>query len=285
MILVTGAAGKSGLAVVRALKQRGEPIRALVHSSDQIDKLYDAGAVEVEIGDLLESASLVPIFAGMRAVYHICPNVHPLERVIGFNAIAASEAAGIPHFVMHSVLHPQTQAMPHHWNKLRVEERLIDSGLGFTMLQPATYMQNVDSVWSSVVEHGEYRVPYSVEARFSPVDLRDVAELAAMVLSTPGHEGALYELAGPDLLSSQQMAVSMGEELGRPVEAIRIDLEKWEQGVEIDPERVAILRAMFEYYSEHGFRGNPRVLAGLLGREPASFKRYLRRHIGESLKQ
>lgn len=276
MILVIGAAGKTGRAVIQALYARREPVRALVRRLAQEANAKAVGAIEVEVGDLMDVESLKPIFAGMRAVYHIGPNAHPAEAEIGHNAILVADVAGIPHFVMHSVLHPQTQAMPHHWSKLLIEEELINSELGFTILQPASYMQNVRGVWASVME-GRYPVPYPTEVRFSPVDLKDVAHLAAEILSTPGHEGATYELAGPELLTPVQMARRMGEALGKPVRAEHISRDQWRRDAKLDPERADILLAMFEYYAEHGFWGNPRVLAGLLGREPINFSQYLQR--------
>ena len=278
MILVTGAGGKTGQAVIRALAERGEAVRALVRRPEQIDEAKAIGAVEVDAGDLLDPGSLEPTFAGMRAVYHIGPNVHPAEEEIGGNAISLAREAEVLHFVMHSVLHPQLQAMPHHWSKLLVEERLIDSRMGFTILQPASYMQNVQGVWSSILK-GSFPVPYPTDVRFSPVDLRNVAELAAEVLIKPGHEGASYELAGPELLTSAQMARQMGEALNRKVEAEEISRDQWRRDTSLDPARADALLKMFEYYAEHGFSGNPRVLAGLLGREPTTFKQYLRRRI------
>lgn len=280
MILVTGAAGKTGRAVIQALVARRESVRALVRKSSQIDQAKEDGAVEIEVGDLLDPGSLEPIFAGMRAAYHIGPNVHPAEAEMGHNAITVARAAGVPHFVMHSVLYPQIQAMPHHWNKLLVEEQLISSGMGFTILQPASYMQNARGVWASVVD-GKYPVPYPIDVRFSPVDLEDVSYLAAEILSSPGHEGAIYELAGPELLTPAQMAKRIGEALGRPVQAVEVSRAQWRQDTEIEADRADMLLSMFEYYAEHGFWGNPRVLAGLLGREPSTFAEYIQRQVKE----
>ena len=280
MILVTGAAGKTGRAVIQALVARRESVRALVWKSSQIDQAKEDGAVEIEVGDLLDPGSLEPIFAGMRAAYHIGPNVHPAEAEMGHNAITVARAAGVPHFVMHSVLYPQIQAMPHHWNKLLVEEQLISSGMGFTILQPASYMQNARGVWASVVD-GKYPVPYPIDVRFSPVDLEDVSYLAAEILSSPGHEGAIYELAGPELLTPAQMAKRIGEALGRPVQAVEVSRAQWRQDTEIEADRADMLLSMFEYYAEHGFWGNPRVLAGLLGREPSTFAEYIQRQVKE----
>ncbi|MFQ5942280.1 MAG: SDR family oxidoreductase [Anaerolineales bacterium] len=276
MILVTGAGGKTGRAVIEALVARKVPVRALVRQPAQIEAAKANGAVEVEVGDLLDLDSLEPIFAGMRAVYHIGPNAHPAEEEIGNNAISSAHAAEVAHFVMHSVLHPQIHAMPHHWSKLLVEERLIESNMGFTILQPASYMQNVQGAWDSIVQ-GSYPVPYPTDVRFSPVDLKDIAELASQILSSPGYEGAIYELAGPELLTPEQMARQMAEVVGSPVKAVEISHDQWRRDTKLDPERAEILLNMFEYYSEHGYWGNPRVLAGLLGREPTTFQQYLRR--------
>ncbi len=70
-------------------------------------------------------------------------------------------------FVYHSVLHPQIEAMPHHWAKMRVEEMLFAAGFDLTILQPTAYMQNILGAWRGIVEDGVFRVPYPVETRLS----------------------------------------------------------------------------------------------------------------------
>jgi uncharacterized protein YbjT (DUF2867 family) len=80
---------------------------------------------------------------GVGAIYHMAPNVSPDEVAIGKAVISAAKRAGVEHFVFHSVLHPQIEAMPHHWRKLRVEELLLESDLPWTILQPTTHMQHI----------------------------------------------------------------------------------------------------------------------------------------------
>src|SRR3989304_6140188 len=106
MILITGAGGKTGRAVMRALISKGEPVRALVHRSDQIQRVDSLGVREVLAGDMNSASKMDRAVRGVRAIYHICPNVSPDEVSIGQTAIAAARAAGIEHFVYHSVLHP-----------------------------------------------------------------------------------------------------------------------------------------------------------------------------------
>ena len=229
MILVTGAAGKTGRAVIRALTTKGEAVRALVHRPEQIQLVEALGAQQVVVGDMRFQATMDQAAQGVRAVYHICPNVSPDEVAIGQVAITAARLAGVKHFVYHSVLHPQVEAMPHHWQKLRVEEQLFESGLSCTILQPAAYMQNVLAHWDQIIEQGVYPVPYAVETRLGMVDLEDVAEAAAVVLTEPGHAEAIYELAGAEALSQVEVATILGQQLGRPVRAEVVSLETWER--------------------------------------------------------
>src|SRR5690606_35992671 len=108
--------------------------------------------------------TILDALAGVEAVYFIAPNMHPHEYDIACEWLAAAKTAGVSRFVYHSVLFPQIEAMPHHWQKLRVEEALIRSGLDFTILQPASYMQNILPDLDGMRQYGEYRVPYSVSA-------------------------------------------------------------------------------------------------------------------------
>ncbi|HLB49104.1 MAG TPA: NmrA family NAD(P)-binding protein, partial [Anaerolineales bacterium] len=205
MILVTGAGGKTGRAVIKALAARGESVRAFVHREDHVSAVKALGAAEAAVGDIHDEAALRRAMEGARAVYHICPNVNPDEVAIGRAAISAARVAGVQQFVFHSVLHPQAEAMPHHWNKLRVEESLFESGLPFTILQPTAYMQNTLATWDDIL-NGEYVAPYPVETRLSLVDLNDVAEAASTVLTESGHAGATYELVGTPAMTQMEVA-------------------------------------------------------------------------------
>jgi NAD(P)H dehydrogenase (quinone) len=278
MILVTGAAGKTGQAVIRALASRGEAVRALAYKPEQSEHLRGFGAQEVVVGDMLSQVFFEQAMRGIQSVYHICPNVDPYETVIGAFAIQAARHAGVEHFVFHSVLHPHTENMPHHWKKLRVEELLLESGLGFTILQPTVYMQNVLAYWDRIMGEHIYAVPYPVETRLSMVDLDDVAEVVALVLTQPGHLAAIYELVGCAPVSQSEIAQTLSEKLGFSVQAEELSLEKWESQTRrlgIGDYQVDTLLKMFQYYKKFGLHGNPQVLTWLLGRQPASFSSFI----------
>ena len=277
MILVTGAAGKTGKAVLDALARSGQPARAWLRRPEQAGDLPAADTVVGDLGDprLWEQAC-----RGMEAIYLICPNMYPRELEVGRLAVKAARLAGVKRIVYHSVLHPQTEEMPHHWQKLRVEEEIFRGGLPFTILQPCAYMQNLLGYLEDITTKGKYVVPYSIRARFSLVDLADVALAAARVLTESGHDGAIYELAGPENLSSEEMALTLGDRLGRPVDAVQISLKEWELSASssgMHTETIRALAAMFRYYDSYGLSGNGNVLGWLLERSPTSLSQFLAR--------
>jgi uncharacterized protein YbjT (DUF2867 family) len=280
MILITGAAGKTGRAVIQALSILGTSVRAYVRREEQIPILKALGTDDIWVGDFLNSQTVAQSLQGIQAVYHICPNVSPYEFRIGQLIISAAQSSGVERFVFHSVMHPQTESMPHHWQKLRVEEFLFESGLPFTILQPTAYMQNLLAHWDRIINQGIYPVPYSKEARSCLVDLEDVAEVAAKVLTEPGHIGATYELVGSRALSQTDVAHILSDGLKRAVDVQEISIDVWEAGVReagMGEYQIATLKKMFAYYDRFGFQGNSNVLAWLLGRPPTSLPEFIQR--------
>ncbi len=279
MILITGATGKTGLTVIKAAASKGLEIRALVHSVENSSLVLQAGTSESVVGNLLDATSLLKAASRVETIYLICPNVHPLESEMVRNLIEAAKASHIRRIVYHSVLFPQIEAMPHHWQKMRAEEMLIQSGLQFAILQPASYMQNVLSYWDAI-KQGEYRVPYSVDSIFSPVDLEDVAEVVCRVLNGKDHEGTIYQLAGPERLSSRQMAEKMSVAFGKKVVAKAQPLGEWVLEANTrgaDGYAIAALSKMFAYYDHHGLSASSQLLEKLLGRPAMTFLEFLNR--------
>ncbi len=283
MILVTGATGKTGQAIVRATAARGMRVRAALHQQNDAAGLRALGASETVVVDLLDRATLERACSGVDVLYHICPNVHPNEVEIGANMLAAAQSAGVGHFYFHSVLHPQIEAMPHHWRKLRVEELLLQSGMSCTILQSTAYIQNLPANLRIDAGGARLIVPYSVEARISLVDLEDVAEVAALLMADERQSGGIYPLVGTDALSQVEVAATLGRLLGREVVAEEMPIEEWKRkSVNLEAQRMDALVRMFAYYSQHGLSGSTRTLALLLGRAPTSFETVLARLLAKS---
>jgi NAD(P)H dehydrogenase (quinone) len=282
MILVTGASGKTGQAVVKALAVQGKPIRAFIHHENAgMGSLMEV--TETVCGDLSSQGDLERAVRGIQSIYHICPNMSPAEYLIGQNIIKAAKKAGVEHFVYHSVLHPQTKEMAHHWQKLRVEEYLFKSGLNFSVLQPTVYMQNILAYWEKIVQ-GIFPVPYAPTTRLGMIALEDVASAAAIVLENPQYYGGIFELIGTPPLSQIEVANILGEQLGFPVAAVKTPVQVWEaQAIASgmpDYARETLMK-MFIYYEKFGLWGSPWVLQQLLGRSPVDFSQFIDKIVKE----
>jgi NAD(P)H dehydrogenase (quinone) len=280
MILVTGAGGKTGKAVIKALVARGAAVRALVRSAAHEAALTAIGVREVVVGAMDDAAALSRAVQKTGAIYHICPNVSPHEVAFATALVKAATASGCPRLAYHSVLHPQIEAMPHHWNKLRVEEMLFSAKLDVTILQPTAYMQNSLAEWDCMAGDGIFRVPYPIETRLSLVDLDDVAEAAATVLTGDGHGSATYELAGTAPMSQIEIAETFASVLQRDLRAEAEPIEAWRErarSAAMDEDQRETLIKMFEAYARDGLRGNPNVLGWLLGRRPTSLATFAAR--------
>jgi uncharacterized protein YbjT (DUF2867 family) len=289
MILITGAGGKTGRTLVKAVS-KVESVCALVHREEHIPILKSLGAEKIILGDMRDDDAIRFVMQGVRAAYHICPNMSPDEVAIGRLVIGEARKVGVEHFVYHSVLHPQVEKMNHHWQKMRVEEMIFESGLPFTILQPAQYMQNLLAGWKSILEEGVLRVPYSVDSKFSFVELEDVAEVAKIVLTEPGHKNAVYELAGTLPISHVEVAEIIGKVLKREVRAEREEISDWRRrastvlatnarSAQREEYVIENLIRMFEYYDEWGLVGNPNVLRWILKREPTSLEVFVNRNL------
>lgn len=279
MILVTGAAGKTGRAIVRALHAQQAPVRAFVRRTEQIAPLQQDGANDVLVGDLRKPEDLAHACRQIHTLYHICPNMQPDEVSIAERLFAAVRHAGVERIIYHSVLHPQTKAMPHHWQKNQVEELLFTTGLHYTILQPAAYMQNILAGWQHIVTEGIYQVPYALSTQLGMVDLNDVAEAAARITVTGNHHGATYELASNEWLTQIEVAAILSEVVGRTVQAVHQPRTAWQQSVRnagLSSYAITALNQMFDYYEQHGFCGNGQVLQWLLGRKPRLFAQWVR---------
>jgi NAD(P)H dehydrogenase (quinone) len=283
MILVTGAAGLTGTAVIAGLKRRGAEAAALSRG-DSDAALKDAGAHQVRRADFRDEASLRVAMKGVSALYHICPRMQPDETEIGLRMITAAKAAGVGLFCYHSVIRAPKREIVFHWAKLEVEMALVASGLDYVILQPTNYMENVTWTWPLIRDEGRYLLPYSADKPLTWVAASDVGEAAARVLTDRALVNGTYELCGPDApMSRHNICRVLSEQLGRSVvpETESIDAYFARPRFEGRPaEELARLRTMFEDYDRHGLAaGNGFVLSAILGRAPLSYADWLRRFL------
>jgi uncharacterized protein YbjT (DUF2867 family) len=216
---------------------------------------------------------LAAAVAGLDGVFHIGPAFAPNEAELGVAMVDAARAAGVRKFVFSGVIHPSISAMVNYRAKVPVEEALYTSGMDFTVLQPAVFMQNMERTWDVIVAHGRLAMPYSASSKMCWVDYRDVAEVAAVAMTGDELGYGTFELCAPGLLDRTEVGAICSDVLGRswpPKHPSTSSRRNWPQG----PVRDAMM-PMMAHYDRCGFAGgNALVLRSMLGREPRSLANY-----------
>ncbi|MBV9654735.1 MAG: NmrA family NAD(P)-binding protein [Acetobacteraceae bacterium] len=266
-ILAVGAAGKFAGYIVPALVARGATVRGLVHEAKALASIRDEGAADVVVGDLRDRRSIAAALKGVESVFYVAPAFLTDEAQVGVDFVAAAVKAGVRRFVFSSVIHPVLSALSNHAAKAPVEEAILDSGLEYTLLHPALFFQNYARAWPGIVRTRVLAEPWSSDTRFSRVDYRDVAEVAALALTEDRLLYGTFELCAEGWLNRHDVAALAGAVLGRTVRAERIDPDTL--GDQAGP-----MRPMFEHYDHTGLRGNALILRAILGREPRTLRAF-----------
>jgi uncharacterized protein YbjT (DUF2867 family) len=219
-VLAVGATGQFAGLVVPALVAKGLQVRALVHDPTKADRVRELGAQETVAGDLRDRVSIDAVLDGVDAVFHITPAFAQDATELGVSMVEAARAAGVARFVFSSVYHPSL-ALVNHASVRPIEQALYRSGLAFTILQPAMFMQGLAGNWVDAVEHGVFAMPYSKDSAMTFVDYRDVAEVAAIAFATDELVGGAFELAAGGMLTRTEIAALMSRHAPHPVVAPR----------------------------------------------------------------
>ncbi len=250
-ILVTGATGRQGGAVLRSLQQKGFAVRALTRDPERPQARALVGhGTEVVRGDLSDPASLTRALDGVSGVFSVQSRSE--EGVDGEvrQGIALADAAQrsrISHLVYSSVASAdQHTGIPHFESKFRIEEHVRGTGLRYTILRPVYFMEN----WLGMrdpIEGGVLAQPLSPETRLQMIAVDDIGAVAAMAFEKPGHwQGRAVELAG-DELSMTELAQAFSRMTGREVRYQQIPWDQFEQ--KAGPEYTA----MFRWFEQIGY--------------------------------
>lgn len=277
MILVTGAGGQVGSALLAELRATGQQVRAVYRSPAKTDQAKAAGHDAVT-ADLSEPVSLPPAFAGGRALF-VLGAMSQQQTAQELNAVQAAQAAGITRIVKLSVWRAAEELTPVARLHRPVERALEASGVGWTFLRPNFYMQNLLRQAGQIAA-GSFAQPAS-GAPVSFVDVRDVARVAAHVLTSAGHDGISYDITGPEALSYDQAAAVLGRVLGRPVRFTGLTDEEARAGLlrgGLPAFHVDALVEVARAYRDGGAATVTSTVRDLTGRAPVSFEQFVRDH-------
>lgn len=277
-VLMVGATGKYAGYLLPELKRRGVRVRALVRSRESERVARERGADETALGDLQDARGLISAAVGVDGVFHVGPAFALREPQMGVTMVEAAKAAGVSKFVFSSVLHPSISTLTNHSAKRPVEEALYESGMTFTVLQPAIFMQTMERGWKELIRTGRFSLPFSRRVKTCYVDYREVAEVAALAFTSETLDNGTFELCSPGMFNRVEIAALMSDALGLRIEAGETSFDVWADAEEI-PEGTmrSGLKRMYADYNQYGFRGgNAVVLKSLLGREPRTLKEFFR---------
>jgi uncharacterized protein YbjT (DUF2867 family) len=272
-VVVTGGTGTVGSAVVRELVARGGAGVSVVTRDPA--KLKDVKGITAVQGNLLEPASVRRVFDGADAVFLLNP-VSQTEASEALMAVTGMRLAKVKRVVYLSVHHAEKAAwLPHFGSKVGVEEALKVSGIPFTILRPNNFYQNDYWFKDVLLQYGVYPQPIG-SIGVSRVDVRDIAEAAAVTLTTTGHEGQSYDLVGPQAVTGESTAKSWGAALGKPIAYAGDDLDAWEkQQLQYLPDWMVFdFRSMYEHFQKNGLVASAEAIARqtkLTGHPPRSF--------------
>lgn len=281
MILVLGAGGKFGLAALRALRVMNAEVAGLARTDMAAQAIAATGAGVLR-GDLRDEASLAAAMTQASSVYHICPNVTEDEIEIGERVLGLAVGAGVEHFVLHGVSYPYVPEVAFHWAKAEMEARVAASGLAFSILRPVQLMQNIEWSLPLILERGVFELPYSPDRRISLVDVDDVGEAAARVLTDPALRSGTWELCGTRCaIDRHQIVAELSAAFGVSIAAGQTsmaDLRSQAFYAGLSPYQQDHLGRMYRHLDGYGTPYfNNDALSLLLGRTPTDYPEFARR--------
>jgi NAD(P)H dehydrogenase (quinone) len=218
-IVVTGATGQLGRLVVESLIELGiapENIRAAGRTEDKLAGLAALG-VQTAIIDFEKPETLVPAFRGADALLLVSGSEVGKRLPQHANAIDAAVKAGVGRIVYTSASHADDTDLVLAPEHAATERLLAESGLPVTVLRNNWYTENYAGQIDTAAASGAI-VASTGDGRVASATRKDYAEAAAVVLSTPGHDGAVYELSGDEAWSFSDLAETISGIVGREVE-------------------------------------------------------------------
>jgi NAD(P)H dehydrogenase (quinone) len=285
-ILVTGATGKTGGAVVTQLLAKGSPVRAIVRGRDARSDLLQRRGAEVVVADIFDPGQLMDAMHGVQRAYY-CPPYHPFVIQSASAFAAAARETGLEQIVGLS----QWLAAPNHPALLSRQLWLIDRmfaalpGIAYTSVNPGFFADSPYLEMMPFAAHlGVLPLPVAGESRNAPPSVDDIARVAVAALLDPAcHAGKSYRPTGPKLLTVNEMATIIGSVVGHKVRHVRTPLGLFYKAAKAQARELVMLSGL-RYWFEDNDRGAFAVGAPndtvreLTGREAEDFETIARRH-------
>lgn len=228
-VLVTGATGNTGTFLLRELERRGASIRAMVRQERDAATLGGT-SVSVVIGNFDDADSVSAALDGVDSAYLVTQSSSSAEsQQIRFAELAA--AASVKHLVKLSQL-AANERSPVRFLRYHaaVERRIRELGIGYTFLRPNLYFQGFLAFAATIAQAGRFFAPIG-SARVSAVDVRDIAAVAAVAMTEPGHVNKTYTITGPSAVTHAEIGAAIGAAIGRDISFVDVPPEDFSKAL------------------------------------------------------
>jgi uncharacterized protein YbjT (DUF2867 family) len=278
MIFVTGGTGMVGGEIVRLLSQNGTAARALVRNPKNAKNLP---VITWVTGDLAKPETLPAAFEGSKTLFLIS-SISEDTVALQHNAIEATREAGVTHIVKLSAFsasnHSKAPIGVWHY---QIEQEMQESGMEWTILRPHHFMQNLLTQTDYIIndgvvysDSGDGKIPY--------IDARDIAAVAAVTLTKPGHYGKKYVITGSEALSYRQATEIISSTIGKPLRFVDESPDAARARREREGYPPAIIESFLAISAYQRAGGKTvtitNVVSDLTGRRPRTFSEFARDH-------
>jgi uncharacterized protein YbjT (DUF2867 family) len=275
MILITGASGSVGKAVLHEASQKESKIRAMFRSKEEAAKA--PSGCETVLADYADKQSLRNALDGATSVFVVCSPIPQLVELES-NVLDVCKESGVEHVVLNSALGAgDCQKSFPSWHR-KVEDKLKTTGMSYTILRPNGFLQNIVAFNApSIREQGAFYAAMG-DAKVSYLDIGDIAVVAVKALKGGRHSGKTYELLGTEAISNQELAARISRVVGRTVNYVDIpesaQLEAM-LGLGMPEWQVTALLDLQQYYKQGGCAKTDDLLRSLIERDPVTLDQYL----------
>jgi uncharacterized protein YbjT (DUF2867 family) len=283
MILITGAAGLSGSAIVNEFSSSKVPVRALVRDRRKANLIAKLPGVEIVEGDMSRPETLRPALEGIDQAMMISSSA-PTMAATQVTFIDACRAAGVRRIVKlsgkESGVGFDATMFPFTRMHEEIEDHLESSGLAWAHLRPAQFMQVYLRASATIAQRGMLLLPHA-DITLSPVDITDVAKIAFAVLTRDNGENLSLDITGPQALSMAAIAGIIGDSIGRPIRYQPITADEHRRAMAAAGLPSFMIDALSEQAAER--RRHPESAIDLAAHEafgvvPTRFEQFARRH-------
>lgn len=277
MILVTGATGNVGSQVARELVERGASVRAFVRNPEKARELL-RDTMEIVEGDFADAASVRRALRGADSVF-LSSADGPQKVAHETAVIDAAAETGVRRIVKCSTMGAEVGSPlpPFDWHG-RIEEHLRQSRVPAVILRSGFYMTNLVAAAEQIRQEGKLFAPAG-EGRIAMIDPRDAAAVAAVALTTDGHEGRTHVLTGPEAITYGRIAEELSGATGVPVDFVDVPDEVARHGLVaagMPDWLVEHLVALFPLIRQGTFEETTETVRAVTGREPRTFGQFAR---------